>query len=115
MSIQRADAADRDIPERAEDITPELITEAFADRHPGAIAHAVDVIDAHSGTTGRARLRISWHQDVGAPEAVFAKLAPTDPIQRQMVIFTGMGRREARFYAEAAQDFRHFGSGRRTG
>ncbi len=93
-----------EIPERPEDITPDLISRAFASAHPGAEAAKVAVVDAHSGTTGRARLRVDWQNAAGAPSAVFAKLAPTDPIQREMVISTGMGRREARFYADVAAD-----------
>jgi thiamine kinase-like enzyme len=92
------------IPERPEQITPAWISQAFASRHPGAEAVSVAVVDAHSGTTGRARLRVAWKPPADAPTAVFAKLAPTDPIQREMVISTGMGKREARFYAELASD-----------
>lgn len=90
-----------EIPETAEGITPELLSSVFAKAYPGAEARSVEIVDAHSGTTGRARLRVAWAAS-GAPEAVFAKLAPTDPIQREMVVATGMGRREARFYAEVA-------------
>jgi hypothetical protein len=81
-----------------------LISQAFSSRHPGAEAASVSVVDAHSGTTGRARLQVDWKNAAGAPAAVFAKLPPTDPIQREMVISTGMGKREARFYADLAPD-----------
>lgn len=90
------------LPQRSEEISPEILTRAFAPAWPDAEAVSVEVLDAHSGTTGRARLRVRWRADCGAPEHVFAKLAPTDPLQREMVISTGMGRREARFYAEVA-------------
>ncbi len=90
------------LPDRPEAITPELLSRVFADTYPGAEAEAVEIVDAHSGTTGRARLRVRWCTDVGAPEHVFAKLAPTDELQREMVVSTGMGKREARFYAELA-------------
>ena len=86
------------IPASLEEIDPELLSAAVAPRFPGARARSVEVVDAHSGTTGRARLRVAWEPGSDAPEALFAKLAPTDEIQRQMVITTGMGRREARFY-----------------
>jgi hypothetical protein len=92
------------IPKTPEEITADWISEAFAPRFPGAHASAVEVVDAHSGTTGRARLRIDWKEDGGAPSSVFAKLAPTDEIQREMVITTGMGKREARFYHDLAAD-----------
>lgn len=90
------------IPQRPEDLTPEWISRILSARHPGAEAASVTVVDAHSGTTGRARLHIEWENAAGAPSAVFAKLAPTDPIQKEMVVATGMGKREARFYAEVA-------------
>ena len=82
-----------DIPESAEAITPAWLSEAV----PGARASAVEVVDAHSGTTGRARLRVTW-EDGDLSPALFAKLAPTDPIQRAMAVETGMGARESRFY-----------------
>ena len=94
--------ADAPIPDSVESITPAWLSQVVSTRHPGAIAEAVEVVDAHSGTTGRARLRATWKPGTDAPEALFAKLAPTDPIQRQMVVMTGMGRREARFYAGPA-------------
>jgi aminoglycoside phosphotransferase (APT) family kinase protein len=75
-----------------------------AGRFPGAVAESVEIVDAHSGTTGRARLRATWRSGSDAPGALFAKLAPSDPIQRAMVAATDMGRREARFYAELAED-----------
>jgi hypothetical protein len=92
-----------EIPESPEEISPELLSRAFADLHPGAKARSVAIVDAHSGTTGRARLRVEWN-DPELPEHVFAKLAPTDPMQREMVVGTGMGKREARFYAELAAE-----------
>lgn len=92
------------LPERVEAITPSWLSEAVAERFPGVVAEAVEVVDAHSGTTGRARLRVRWNAGAPLAEALFAKLAPTDPMQREMVISTGMGRRESRFYAELASD-----------
>lgn len=92
------------IPARPEDVTPGWLDEAFASRFPGARARRVEVVDAHSGTTGRARLRVDWEHAAGAPSALFAKLVPTDPLQKQMVLMTGMGKREARFYAELAAE-----------
>lgn len=83
-------------------MTAEWLTAAVADRHPQARARRVEVVDAHSGTTGRARLAVQWEgRDVPAPR-LFLKLPPTDPTSREMVITTGMGRREARFYADVA-------------
>ncbi|MBW2270390.1 MAG: aminoglycoside phosphotransferase family protein [Deltaproteobacteria bacterium] len=92
------------LPDSAESISPEWLTRVLSERFPGARAEHVEVVDAHSGTTGRARLRVRWQAGSDAPTALFAKLAPTDPIQREMVVSMGMGRREARFYAELAAE-----------
>jgi aminoglycoside phosphotransferase (APT) family kinase protein len=82
------------LPATAEAIRPEWLSEAL-----GAKAVAVEIADAHSGTTGRAKLHISWAPPVERPASVFVKLPPSDETQRQMVGATDMGRREARFYA----------------
>lgn len=92
------------LPDTAESITPEWLSEVVQARFPGAVAERIEVVDAHSGTTGRARLRVHWRAGSAAPKALFAKLAPNDPMQREMVVATGMGRREARVYAELAAD-----------
>jgi aminoglycoside phosphotransferase (APT) family kinase protein len=85
-----------------EDLTPEWLTRALEARFPGVRVAALELVDAHAGTTGRARLRVSYERAAGAPEALFVKLPPGDPGQRIMVQVTGMGRKEARFYAELA-------------
>ena len=86
------------IPSTAEEIHATWLSEVLAVRFPGAIARSVKVVDAHSGTTGRARLRVKWDGHSSAPSAIFAKFAPTNPLQKEIVISTGMGRREARFF-----------------
>lgn len=85
-----------DIPVEVSDLTPEWMGAAL-----GRPVERVEVLDAHSGTTGRVRLRLDGH---GAPESVFVKLAPFDEQQRAFVRMTGMGGTEARFYAVAAED-----------
>jgi hypothetical protein len=90
-----------DIPDTPQAITPAWLSAAVQDVAPGARATSVEVVDAHSGTTGRARLHVVWEQG-DLPSAIFAKLAPTDPLQRAMAVDTGMGAREARFYRELA-------------
>ena len=69
----------------------------------GARVESVAVVNAHSGTTGRAVLGVKWRGGSG-PARVFAKLPPTDATQRQMVDATDMGRREARFYSGLARE-----------
>ncbi len=59
------------------------------------------VLDRHSGTTGRARVALSYGSGVeGRPATVFVKLAPFDDRQRRFVDAVGLGIAEARFYRE---------------
>ena len=91
------------IPTEVADITStwlEGVLQAYA---PGARLRSVDVIEAHSGTTGRARVLLA-HDDPDLPGSVFVKLAPFDAEQRAFVDQQGMGVAEARFYAEIATD-----------
>lgn len=92
-----------EIPDGVEAISPGWLSAALQGVAPGARASAVEVVDAHSGTTGRARLAVTW-QAGDLPAAVFAKLPPTEPLQRAMGVETGMGAREARFYREIARE-----------
>ena len=57
------------------------------------------VIEAHAGTTGRAVLQLEYGQQSDFPSRLFVKLPPTDELQRAFVTSSGMGRREALFYA----------------
>lgn len=92
-----------DIPEDLAAITPEWLGAALQDVAPGARATKVEVVDAHSGTTGRARLAVTWESG-DLPAHVFVKLPPTAPLQRAMGVETGMGARESRFYRELAPE-----------
>ena len=62
-----------DIPEDLAAITPEWLGAALQDVAPGARTAKVakvEVVDAHSGTTGRARLAVTWESgDLPAPLA----------------------------------------------
>ncbi|HZR13268.1 MAG TPA: phosphotransferase [Acidimicrobiia bacterium] len=58
------------------------------------------VVDASSGTTGRAR--VALRGEPGVPATVFVKLAPFGARQRAFVERTGMGVAEARFYRDVA-------------
>ena len=92
------------LPGTPEQITADWLSGAVSAAHPGASAESVELVAAHSGTTGRALLRVAWGPGVALPERVFVKLPPSDATQRSMVDATDMGRREARFYAGLAQE-----------
>jgi len=85
------------IPLDVADLTPEWFTEVL-----GSAVRSVDVVDAHSGTTGRAKVRI----DSGGalPDTLFCKLAPFDTKQRTFLDFTGIGVMEARFYGSLGRE-----------
>lgn len=94
-----------DFPIRAVDVSREWLQETLGPHFPDARLSSVEVAKAHSGTTGRARLALQW--DSGGdtlPSTLFLKLPPDDVGQQDMVVDSGMGKREARFYAELAAD-----------
>jgi Phosphotransferase enzyme family len=85
------------IPTTVEELTPAWLSEAL-----GATVDEVEVLDAHSGTTGRARLRVRGPS--GLPDTVFVKLQPFLPEQRQFLRATGLGVAEARLYAAVGSE-----------
>ncbi len=63
----------------------------------------VAVVDRHSGTTGRARISLTYGRGAPVrPTAMFVKLAPFDERQRRFVDAVGLGIAEARFYRDVA-------------
>ena len=88
------------IPVEVGDVTPEWLTAAL-----GATVERVEVLDAHSGTTGRARVAVTWGDPSSdRPPSLFVKLAPFDERQRRFVDLVGLGLAEARFYRDVASD-----------
>jgi hypothetical protein len=93
------------IPVEVDDLTADWLTEAVHHRAPDARITSVTVVDAHSGTTGRVKLRLSYEGDgQNLPDTVFCKLAPFDPHQREFLRQVGIGAMEARFYSRLAPD-----------
>ena len=96
--------ADLTIPADLDQITPEWLNGALRVSLPDAEVTGVDVLARHAGTTGRARLGLTYAAGASGPATVFVKLPPFDADQRRLVARTDMGRREARFYAGPARD-----------
>jgi aminoglycoside phosphotransferase (APT) family kinase protein len=71
----------------------------FADAFECDVDHA-ELLDQHSGTTGRAHVALRGAPSL--PTTVFVKLAPFDEKQREFVSAVGMGEAEARFYRDIA-------------
>jgi hypothetical protein len=89
------------IPVETSELTPAWLAAAL-----DAPVVGVEVLESHSGTTGRARLGLSYAAGAapGAPASVFVKLAPFDLAQRGFVDRVGLGVSEARFYRELAAE-----------
>ncbi len=85
------------IPAQVEDLTAEWFSEVL-----GGTVRRIDVLDAHSGTTGRARVALSSSADL--PDTVFVKLQPFAAEQRKFLRQIGLGVAEARFYATVGND-----------
>jgi len=96
--------ADLTIPADLDQITPEWLNGALRASVPDAEVTGVDVLARHAGTTGRARLGLTYAAGASGPATVFVKLPPFDADQRRLVARTDMGRREASFYAGPARD-----------
>lgn len=77
------------------------LTPAWLSAVLGCAVDGVEVLDSHSGTTGRARLAL---RGAGSPASVFVKLSPFDAEQRRFVDATGMGVREAHLYRDLATE-----------
>ncbi len=88
---------------------PDTLAEISSDWLSGRLeadVQSVTVADEHHGTTGRALIDLHYaggHDDK-LPRSLFVKLPPSDPQQREFVISTGMGKREADFYAQLASE-----------
>lgn len=93
--------ADSAIPVEVDDITPAWLSYALEED-----VERVEVLDRHSGTTGRAQIAVTYAPSSSGrlPTALFVKLAPFDPKQRTFVDAGGLGVAEARFYRDLAHE-----------
>ena len=90
------------LPIKPEEIDAAWLTEALTERHPGVRVADVEVVEFHEATNAHARLHITYDEAAGAPAAMFCKLLPLDPVRRESIAQSGMGRLEALFYATLA-------------
>jgi hypothetical protein len=85
------------IPATIGELTPGWLSEAL-----DADIASIEVVDAHSGTTGRAKIRIQTASDL--PETLFVKLQPFDEEQRAFLAMIGLGVSEAKLYAAVGEE-----------
>jgi hypothetical protein len=89
-------------PTRPEELDAESLTAALADRHPGVRVAGVELLELDELTNTHVRLRLEYDEPAGAPATMFCKLPPLASPRRETIAATGMGPREARFYASLA-------------
>lgn len=90
------------IPATPEEIDAAWLTDALAERHPGARVSGVELLERHEVTNSHARLRVTYDEPAGAPSTLFCKLLPCNAERRGAIAQTGMGLREALFYERLA-------------
>lgn len=90
------------LPTQPAEVTPSWLSEALSQTCPGVTVSSIEVHDISEGTNSNARLRVSYREPCALPGAFFMKLPPLDPVRRDAINKTGMGRREVLFYKTLA-------------
>jgi hypothetical protein len=92
--IRRDRRGESDLPRDLGDVTAIRLASLL-----GADVQAVEVIGRNSGTTTRARLRVTGDNRL-VPPTLFLKLAPSEKKTRLFVNLMGLGRQEVAFYRD---------------
>lgn len=92
------------LPADPSEVTPEWLSQALDERFPGTRVASVEVLEIHHGTNSNARLGVRYAGESALPETFFLKMLPLDPERRATINKTGMGRREALFYRNLADE-----------
>jgi hypothetical protein len=101
--LDRALAAWKGLPSSPGGLSPEWLSEALARRFPRVRVRSFEILDEHSGTTSRVRIRPEYEapgDGIPPPATIFLKLTPTGLAQRLFLAATGIGRAEFRFYRD---------------
>lgn len=85
------------VPATASDLTGDWLSEVLSTDVVG-----VEVLDHAFATNQRVRIGLTYATAGAGPASLFVKLAPLDLAHREMIGATGMGEREAQFYADIA-------------
>jgi Phosphotransferase enzyme family len=91
------------IPASPLDIDPDWLTSELQARYPGVRVTELEVVDHNEVTNSHSKLRVTCAPGDGVPASMFCKMAPIGPARRGSILATGMGQREARFYAAVPQ------------
>ena len=90
------------LPLLPDELTPEVLTALLAARAPGVVVAGVEAVGVREVTNTHVYVTLTYAHDVGLASRMFVKMVPRDPARRVQVAQTGMGPREARFYADLA-------------
>jgi hypothetical protein len=85
------------LPADASDLTPAWLSEVLR-----TAVVDVEVLDHAVATNQRMRIGLAYGETGAGPGSLFVKLAAPDPEHRRMIGASGMGEREAQFYADVA-------------
>jgi len=81
---------------------PSGLSPAWLSEVLGAPVVGVEVLDHAFATNQRVRIGLTYAAGGVGPASLFVKLASLDPEHRRMIGASGMGEREAQFYADVA-------------
>jgi len=107
IAFDRLHPGRRAFPASVDEVDAAWLNAALAKRHPGARIRGFEVLDDHSGTTSRARIRLDVDpapESATLPETLFLKTTPRGFAQRLFLDATGIGRSELEFYAHIRAD-----------
>lgn len=95
----------RVIPCSAASLSAEQLTATLSSAHPGVSVRATRAVDAHGGTTDRARIAVEYERPGDGPTpppSVFVKASPAGAASRVFVNLMQLAANEVRFYREIA-------------
>lgn len=101
-AFDRLRARAQGLPVSVDGVSPAWLSGALAARWPGVRVETVDVLDAHAGTTARARISVTYARggESAPPKTLFLKVTPAARLQRLFLAATRIGQNEVRFYRD---------------
>ena len=102
LVTEASEAAGVAIPAHERELDARWLEAALSAQHPGVRVESVEIESRAEVTNNHAWLRLRYAEPAGCPESLFCKLLPVEPGRRAAIAATGMGLREALFYAELA-------------
>ncbi len=96
------------LPRTPDEIEPDWLTNALADRYPDAHVAGIAVREVRHVTNTHAHIRIEYDRPTSAPVNMFCKMPPVDPERREIIARSRMGPNEVQFYTRLAPNVPQF-------